>query len=394
MKNTRWDKKISAVVYCTTLMSVLGISSVTPALPKVALELNLEPLRVSLLVTAFALFACIFTPITGVLVDKLGRKKVLIPSLLLFGLSGCSCTFMPSFESMVVLRALQGVGAASLSFISITILSDLYSGRELVRMTGYNAGFLSIGTAAYPVIGGAVALLGWRYPFIISALAFPVAIMAYFWLGYDEPKVSQSISEYLVHMFKNMKNSRLLSMVIINILNFIMFYGVYVTYYPFYLKKYFNASVLSIGVILSSTSVAAAITSFKIKDLSRRLNETRLLMTAFFFYTITLFIIPHIPDLCTSTIPAILFGAARGMCIAAVHTSLESLSSPKQRGATLCMGGLGLRIGQFVGPLLMGAVFQLWGIKLIFYVGSFLSFAAFIFVLFSLGDGKSMKAAE
>lgn len=41
---------------------------------------------------------------------------------------------------------------------------------------GYNAGALSIGTASYPVIGGLLASLGWRYPFLLSLAALPIAL--------------------------------------------------------------------------------------------------------------------------------------------------------------------------------------------------------------------------
>lgn len=116
--------------------------------------------QVGLLITVFTLPGVVLTPIWGVLSDRYGRKRVLVPSLILFGLAGGACALARNFELLMVLRTIQGVGAAALGAINVTIVGDLFSGRERTAALGYNSSVLSSATAAYPAIGGALATLG------------------------------------------------------------------------------------------------------------------------------------------------------------------------------------------------------------------------------------------
>ena len=154
-------------------MAVLGSSSVSPAFPKVVAELGVSPGQVGLLITVFTLPGVFLTPVAGVLSDKFGRKTVLIPSLLLFGVAGGACALARDFELLLGLRVLQGVGAAALGATNVTLIGDLVAGRERTAALGYNSSVLSTGTASYPAIGGAPATFGWYYPFALPLLAIP-----------------------------------------------------------------------------------------------------------------------------------------------------------------------------------------------------------------------------
>lgn len=106
-------------------------------MPKVARELDVSAGQVGLLITVFTLPGVVLTPIWGVLSDRYGRKRVLVPSLILFGLAGGACALARDFELLLGLRLLQSVGAA-LGTINITIVGDLYAGRERTAALGYN----------------------------------------------------------------------------------------------------------------------------------------------------------------------------------------------------------------------------------------------------------------
>ena len=76
------------IVFAVTLMAVLGTSSVSPAFPEVVQELGVSSGQVGLLITIFTLPGVLLTPVLGALSDRFGRRKVLIPSLVLFGIAG------------------------------------------------------------------------------------------------------------------------------------------------------------------------------------------------------------------------------------------------------------------------------------------------------------------
>jgi len=102
------------VIFGVTLMAILGVSSITPAFPSIMRELNLTGSQIGLLITFFTLPGVILAPVMGVLADRFGRKRILVPSLFFFAIAGTACTFASDFNALLGMRVVQGIGAASL----------------------------------------------------------------------------------------------------------------------------------------------------------------------------------------------------------------------------------------------------------------------------------------
>lgn len=161
------------IIFGVTLMAVLGTSSISPAFPEVQEAFGVSRGQVALLITLFTLPGVLLTPVVGALSDRFGRRKILIPSLLLFGLAGGARALARNFDLLLALRVLQAAGAVSLGALNITLVGDLYAGRTLTAAMGYNAGVLSVGAASYPAVGGAMAMFGWYYPFALPSGGHP-----------------------------------------------------------------------------------------------------------------------------------------------------------------------------------------------------------------------------
>jgi len=201
---------------------------------------------VGMLITVFTLPGIFLTPVFGVLADRAGRKRILVPSLLLFAVAGGACAFARNFNLLLAMRFLQGMGAASLGSLNVTLVGDLFSGKERVRAMGYNAGVLSIGTASYPATGGAKAALGWYCPFALPLLALPVALPVAVLVAtrLDAPEVrgGESLARYLKGVWGSLGRRDVIGILASGTLVFIILYGSYLTYFPFLLARGFDAS--------------------------------------------------------------------------------------------------------------------------------------------------------
>jgi ACDE family multidrug resistance protein len=357
------------VILAVTLTGVLGVASITTALPKIAQQLDISAQAVGALLTVFTFPGVLLTPILGVLADQLGRKKVLVPSLMLFGIAGAGCAFAREFGLLLVLRFLQGVGAASLGWLTVTIIGDLYSGAERITAIGYNASVVGISAATYPTIGGALAIIGWYCPFILALIAIPVGFLVLFRLRNPEPKNQQAFMQYLTDAWKNIIGSQAIGLLATTVLRFIILYGPYLTYFPLWMEDSFNASPLTIGLIMSSMTVAMALTSSQVGRLVKVYPERTLIKAASVLYASALIIIPIVPNPWLLLIPAIIFGIAQGINIASIPTLLAGLAPVKQRAALMSISGMVMRLGQTLGPLLTGIVVATSGIGGAFYAG-------------------------
>lgn len=372
------------IVFAVTLMVVLGVSSIAPAFLEIAQGLGIEKKDVGLLITVFTLPGVILTPILGVAADRYGRKKVLVPSLFLFGVAGFLCGFARDFDLLLVLRFLQGIGAASLGSLNITIIGDLYSGRERAAAMGYNASILSIGTASYPFIGGALAELEWYYPFFLPIIAIPIGLAALFYLKSPEPRNEEQLKEYLIAAWQSIKKRKVVGLYTASIFTFIILYGSYLTFFPILVGGRFDASPFIIGLVMSSMSLSTAITSSQLGRLVQIFKEVSLLKIAYVIYAVTLIAIPFAPNIWIILIPALLLGVAQGTNIPNIYTLLAGLAPTEHRAAFMSINGMVLRIGQTIGPFLMGLIYVASGEALgtVFYAGAV--FAVLMFALVHL----------
>jgi predicted MFS family arabinose efflux permease len=357
------------IIFAVTLMAVLGVSSITPAFPKIGRVLNLSSQSVGLLVTAFTLPGVALTPVLGVLADRWGRKRILVPALLLFGVAGGACFLARDFRLLLVLRFFQGIGAASLGSLNVTIIGDLYSGKERTAAMGYNASVLSVGTASYPAIGGALATLGWRYPFILPLVAIPIGLAVLWHLDNPEPQSDQHLSEYLRHAWESVRRIQVVGLFAAGLATFIMLYGAYLTYLPFLMAEKFQAEPFLTGIVMSTMSGVTALTSSQVGRLTKRWSERTLLRTAFTIYALALALIPFTNSVPTLLIPIVLYGIGQGLNIPSSQTLLASMAPMAHRAAFMSLNGMVLRLGQTLGPLFMGMVFSLGGTDLVFWVG-------------------------
>ena len=370
------------LIFSVTLLSVLGVSSIAPVFPSVARELNVAPEAVGLLITVFTLPGIVLTPILGVLADRFGRKQVLVPALVLFSLAGSSCSLARDFDVLLLLRFFQGVGAASLGSLNATLIGDLFRDRQRTEAMGYNASVLSLGTAVYPSLGGALAALGWYVPFALPIVGLGVALAVLFRLEAVEVERGEALGSYLREALSGMKNRKVIGLLLVSGMTFIVLYGAYTTFIPLHLADRFDSSALAIGLIMSVGSLSTAITASCLRFLSRHLSPERLITNAFVLYALSFFAIPLLPGHWLVAIPVALFGVGQGMNYPVVMSVLAGLAPTEHRAIFMSANGMVFRVGQTLGPLIMAGVFAWGGMDGVFYASAGICAGMFVLLPF------------
>lgn len=150
---------------------------VSPALPTIISQLKgfkIYPWVVS----AYLLAATVSTPLYGKLADIFGRKRVLLFGLALFSAGSMLSGFAWSMESLIAMRAVQGLGAGAVMPIVLTLLGDLFTLDERARIQGLFSAVWGLASIGGPMIGGWVTVeLGWRWVFFVSVPASAVAFL-------------------------------------------------------------------------------------------------------------------------------------------------------------------------------------------------------------------------
>ncbi|MCY9011862.1 bacillibactin exporter BcbE [Bacillus inaquosorum] len=154
------------------LVMTLGNSMLIPVLPMMEKKLSVTSFQVSLIITVYSVVAIICIPIAGYLSDRFGRKKILLPCLLIAGLGGVvaafASTYMKNPYAMILAgRVLQGIGSAGAAPIVMPFIGDLFEGDD----EKVSAGLGDIETAntsgkvLSPILGALLASWYWFVPF-------------------------------------------------------------------------------------------------------------------------------------------------------------------------------------------------------------------------------------
>ncbi|MCH1627158.1 MFS transporter [Ferdinandcohnia quinoae] len=154
------------------LVMTLGNSMLIPVLPVMEKELDISPFQSSLIITSYSIVAIVLIPIAGFLSDKIGRKKVIIPSLILAGIGGLISAFAAwklSHPYILILigRLFQGIGAAGAAPIVLPLVGDMCKSEKDVNTgLGLIETSNTLGKVLSPILGALLASFLWYLPFV------------------------------------------------------------------------------------------------------------------------------------------------------------------------------------------------------------------------------------
>ncbi|MFP3908421.1 MAG: MFS transporter [Archaeoglobaceae archaeon] len=342
------NKSTLATIFSVTWMGVLGVNIISPALANIRDGLLITGPEVAMLITAFTLPGVFFAPVMGVIADRFGRKRVLIPSLFLFAVTGVGCAFV-DYQIMLVLRFLQGIGASALVALSSALIGDLFEGLDRVKAIGYNAAALSMGVVFSFVLGGILADIDWRLIFIAFSVAFPIGVSVYF-ISSPEVVSEESIRSYFFETVSFLKNRTLLLHYASGIAVFIILYGAFISYFPMLLEDDFSIRPFVVSLILASMNAFAALFSTRLDYFVRRLGSIRTIRYGFICYSLSMLCIALLPFplLLVSTF---VLGLGHGMTLPAIQELILSSAPDNHRGIAMTTFGWVMKIGQTLGPV-------------------------------------------
>ncbi|MFJ9634025.1 MFS transporter [Streptomyces sp. NPDC101175] len=159
-------------------LPILGAVLIAPVLPKMQDHFASVPgakALVPLALTVPALALALLAPFAGVIVDRLGRKRLLLVATLLYAVFGTAPLWLDSLGAIIASRALVGVTEAAIMTCCTTLIGDYYSGHRRVKYLALQTMCASASATVFFVLGGAAGSAGWRVPFWVYAVSLVLA---------------------------------------------------------------------------------------------------------------------------------------------------------------------------------------------------------------------------
>lgn len=380
-KEERNRRRNFHLILSVTLLSVIGVPSIIPVFPELSEALDVSRNKIGLLITVFTLPGAFLAPVLGMITDRYGRKRILLMALVLFGISGTLCFFSKDFETILVLRAFQGLGAACLGIINITLIGDIFTGEEKAKVMGYTSGTISLGMATFPVIGGLMAAFSWNWPFLLPSLALIVAVFVHFYLNNPEPDEPPHFSSYLKNVGRAVIRKDAIVLFLLCFISFLLLFGVLMTYMPILLKDRFNFSSTEIGLVFFFVALAAGGVASRLGRLMRMFSVKTLVLFGLGSFMTGFVLIPFAGNIFLFFLLLLLVGMGQGINIPLVFNNLTGIAPLEQRGAFMSVNSMTIRAGQTVGPLIGGFLFGVGGLAWVFWGGAIVTALFLLYVV-------------
>jgi len=358
-------------------MVMMMVAAVVPSFPGIMATFSISEQEIGLVITVFTIPLFILGWVGGIMADRIGRKKIFIWSLILFGVFGGACAFTSDFRLLLLWRMLQGIASAPLGGLLPTIISDLFSGNQRNEALGVNNTINYAGYVVFPVIGGALAGISWSSPFLLFLVAVPIGIIAKFYLKSPEPEKTQSLSEYFRGTLYYLKSWKVMWLFLATIITYILLYGAFLTYFTILVENRFSGAPIVLGSFVSVLGLMTAIASFQVGKLSKYLSSEKLVVIGFIIYAVATAIVPLISNIWLCLLPVALFGIGHGLNLPSLMEMASKVTPLEHRAGFMAIQTTMIPLGMTLSAPLIGFFYSVTGsIDMAFYFGGLLALVA------------------
>ncbi|WP_226482841.1 MFS transporter [Natrinema amylolyticum] len=285
-QSTPWAT-IATLMLAATLPALSG-GIVNPVLPAIEAAFPSVPnagVLAQLVSTLTGLIIAIFAPIIGVLVDRYGRKSVLIVSMIIYGIGPSLAYFLDSLYLILGTRIFLGIAVAGIMVSVTTLIADYFTGKRRETVMGWQGAMMPFGAAVAMIAGGIMADLNWRTVFLTYLIALLMVPLVVRFI--DEPDVETASDGSSLPSLTELRN-------ILGELPLAFLTGVYLTMFigmigynqinveiPFYLQMVTSVSGTMTGIAIAIVSIVAGLVSLNFDRIRERFSPISIIAGIF-----------------------------------------------------------------------------------------------------------------
>ncbi len=342
-----------------------GAHVVAVNLPDYAEKVGLGALMIGLLIAVYDFAELFAKPAAGFLADRRGMRITLLGGLAVFVLGSLLYLVVPP-KLLLLVRFVQGLGAAALSTVSIALVGRFYVENRGRAFGIYNA----IKGAGYVLAPTAGALLathhGFPSVFVASAMLGTLAFALTFVIPKDRPapleEEDESSFKQLFKLFKNPVLMPTYAAIVINM--FVV--GVLFGFFPVYLHA-IGYTTSSAGLLITATTASYLLVQPVAGWLADRIDPAITVIAGLAVAAGATLAIPAVTG--WMLIPlAVLAGLGVGTVWTNTDMLVTKIAGDRQLGAAVGAAQSFKEVGDMLGPLAIGAITQAWNVRVGFYV--------------------------
>ncbi|MEB3022745.1 MFS transporter [[Mycobacterium] crassicus] len=348
------------VLLTANFLIALGYGVVSPVLPVYARHFGVSISATTFLITAFALTRLCFAPVSGVLVQRVGERRVYVSGLLIVSVSTTACAFVETYWQLLIFRALGGVGSTMFFIAAVGLMIRVSPADARGQVAGLFATAFLLGTVGGPVLGSLTAGFGLRAPFLfygsVLLVAAGVVFVSLRHSHLAEPADSSgptvSVRDALTH---RAYRSALLS----NFATGWSVFGLRVALVPLFVTEVLDRGPAFAGLALATIGIGNVCAVLPSGHLSDRIGRRGPLITGLLVSGAATILLGASSSLAVFLIAAYLSGLASGMYGAPQQAVIADLVGNQARaGTAVATYQMMADLGSIFGSLVVGQIAQ------------------------------------
>lgn len=376
-------KKVLVLLGVTILLGTFAQNLFMPILPAMQKAFATSEYGINLTISVFTVMLAVMQIVYGPLVDRLGRKKVMIPALVLYAVASVGCYLAESVAVLLVFRAIQGIGFAAIPIVAATMIGDLFTGNERAKAMGTYQMMLAVGPAIGPLLGGWIGGVG-GHPAVFAFLAV-TAVLLLVGNGLLLPETKNShfaARSFHLRAYSDIFRHTVGAAVILLGFTQMFAYYCFLLFIPGELTHRYHLSSERIGLLFLLTSVVLMIGSKLAARVQKRWGARRALVWTAGMHAAATFLFMTAADasLVLLVVTSTLFALALGIGMP-VHTTLLTEVFEQERATALGVYNLIRYMGMAAGPVAGAALYEAGGTWLEFGVAGLLLVLAVMFAV-------------
>lgn len=383
-----------SVIFITIFIDLMGFGILIPILPTFASKnLGISDFGIGVIIASYSFVQFIFNPVFGSLSDKIGRRKIILGSLLFTITSYIIFTFSTSFALLLFSRLIGGVGGSNIGAAQAYI-ADITAKEERAKGMGLIGAAFGLGFVFGPIIGGFLSKFGYEITGYGSAAMSATAFsFAYFRLPEtrltlektDRVKIKLIDLKFAQQLFKNHVTGMLIIVFFIIVFSMANIYG---TFSLLGYKRY-NFTDQQNGELFGVLGIiGAVIQGGLIRVISKKFSERAIMLVGAVLMSTGLAFLPYGVNFLSVALIAIVLAVGAGILQPTVLSMISKYSPEKKQGAVLGINSSFSSFGRVLGPLWGGFSFNYFGYQFPFITGAVFTFLTFLIVLFLLSSHK------
>ena len=349
------------VLMINMFIAVGSFGIIIPILPAYLLSIGQGGMAAGLMIAIFAGAQLIMSPIAGKWTDRYGRRIMIISGLSGLALSMFVFYFSDSIGVLYLSRVIGGVGAALLIPAIFAYVADITTMDQRAKGNSFISASMSLGIVIGPGIGGFLADFGLKMPLLISALVGLAAVaFSAFMLEESMDKKVEVSNEKPEPMVKEIAQSFNKPYFIPLVITLVMSFGLmaYESVLGLFVDNVFEATPKDIAILVTSTGIISVIIQlFAVEWIVRKFGEVAVLniflALAALGFLLSIFVPSYIMFFGVTMIIFLSTSILRP-----VLTTLISKLAGNEQGFAMGMNNAYMSIGNVLGPLLAGLLFD------------------------------------